>query len=410
MKCNIHYRERCRVCGSRNLREFIKFTKIPFTDELIDFRHFGQEFSADLGLFWCEECRIVQTQHDVDVNEYYRAYSYTVSSSTFAQKFMQRLAQETVRRFKLFSGDIVIEIGSGDGFQLGCFQTLGMRVFGFEPSKELSSHAQDIGISTSQTLFNCESIDQIPANMRPAQVVLLTYTFDHLPDPRSFLNLINRVLDPDRGLLIIEVHDLAKIVARREVCLFEHEHSIYLTALTMQRLLKSCNFRLLCTDLLPESERRGNSLLVVAAPKSNSYHLDTFTLSPQDSIFEQWKCFEQFSNEVRRGVDRFRDYLHRKQQTGIRVAGYGAGGRGVITLAMAGISSSEMIYLCDQNIAFHGLFTPVTHIPIVNPDHVYLEPVSELVVFSYSYFDEIKQHFQRFIENGGRLTSILELI
>jgi len=86
------------------------------------------------------------------------------------------------------------------------------------------------------------------------------------------------------------------------------------------------------------------------------------------------------------------------------------GGRGVITLAMAGISPAEMIYLCDQNSASYGFFTPVTHIPIVNPDHVYLEPVSELVVFSYAYLDEIRQHLRQFVENGGRLTSILELI
>jgi len=410
MKCSIHYRTCCRLCGSSKLREFIRFIKIPFTDEFVDLGHFGHEFTADLGLFWCEKCRTVQTQHDVEVNEYYRDYRYTVSSSPFARIFMQRLAQETVRRFGLRSGDIVIEIGSGDGFQLGCFQNLGMRVLGFEASNELTSHAQDIGVPTIQTLFNCSGVDQIPTDMQPAQVVLLTYTFDHLPDPRSFLDLVNRVLDPDRGLLIIEVHDLAKIVTRREVCLFEHEHTIYLTAITMQRLLKSCNFRLLSTDLLPESERRGNSLLVVAAPISNSRHVVTFASSPQDSIFEKWNSFEQFSDEVCQGVDRFRDYLRRKQQAGIRVAGYGAGGRGVITLAMAGISPAEMIYLCDQNSASYGFFTPVTHIPIVNPDHVYFEPVSELVVFSYAYLDEIKQHLRRFVENGGRLTSILELI
>lgn len=410
MKCSIHYRECCRLCGGTKLRELIKFTKIPFTDEFVDLTHFGDEFTTDLGLFWCEECHTVQTQHDVEVNEYYRDYRYTVSSSTFAQKFMQRLAQETVSRFGLRSGDLVIEIGSGDGFQLGCFQDLGMKVLGFEPSSELTSHAQNIGVPTIQTLFNCEGVEQIPPDMQPAQVVLLTYTFDHLPDPRSFLDLVNCVLDPDRGLLIIEVHDLAKIVARREVCLFEHEHTIYLTAITMQRLLKSCNFRLLSTDLLPESERRGNSLLVVAAPVSNRTHINNFTPSQEDLVYERWEGLAQFGDEVRQGIDRFRDYLRRKQQAGVRVAGYGAGGRGVITLAMAGVSSSEMLYLCDQNSAFHGFFTPVTHIPIVKPDHVYLEPVSELVVFSYAYLDEIRKDLRQFIENGGILTSILELI
>ena len=58
---------------------------------------------------------------------------------------------------------------------------------------------------------------------------------------------------------------------RRETCLFEHEHSIYLTSDSFARLLDRAGFELLTTELLPAGERRGNSLLVVAAPKGTKH-------------------------------------------------------------------------------------------------------------------------------------------
>ena len=68
----------------------------------------------------------------------------------------------------------------------------------------------------------------------------------------------------DNGVLIIEVHDLDLISERNEYCLFEHEHYTYLNKETMHQFLTSNGFELITYNLLDESEKRANSLLVVA--------------------------------------------------------------------------------------------------------------------------------------------------
>jgi hypothetical protein len=70
--------------------------------------------------------------------------------------------------------------------------------------------------------------------------------------------------------VIIEVHDLDEIIARCEACLFCHEHTIYLSRLSMARLMERAGLRLVSVDLVPENERRGNSLLVVGVHADNS--------------------------------------------------------------------------------------------------------------------------------------------
>lgn len=399
----------CRICESREVRSFLRFEELPFTDGFVSEATSGTEFKAPLVIFWCPICKVAQTLHDVTVTDYYRDYRYSVSTSAFAKRFMQRLAARTFERFGLRHGDRVIEIGSGDGLQLACFQDLGAKVFGFEPSAELTKVSQEFGVPFAQALFSEDTIEKIPAELLPAHVVLLTYTFDHLPDPVGFLNTLTTILDQERGVLLIEVHDLAKIMYRRETCLFEHEHSIYLTAATMKRLLARAGLKLLTLELVPEAERRGNSLLVAAAPMGATYEPDATCLESLEPL-EHWEAYRDFGVAVAQSYERFRDYIRSRRASGKRLAGYGAGGRGVMTMAMAGLTSDDLEFVCDQNASFHGLRAPCSHVPVVSAEHLLDHPVDEVIVFSFGYMEEIREQLSHYLARGGTLTSLLDVL
>jgi ubiquinone/menaquinone biosynthesis C-methylase UbiE len=410
MAWQIHTRTVCRICGAGGLRRFVHFANMPLTDDFVTAARRGEEFRADLAIYFCPACRTAQTLHDVDVGDYYREYRYTVSASPLARRFMQRLAEESFRRFQLQPGDRVLEIGSGDGYQLARFRDCGARVLGFEPSRDLVAASRAAGVDALQCLFGAETVAGIPSDMRPAQVVLLTYTFDHLPDPPGFLEAVRPVLDPKRGVLLIEVHDLAKIVARCETCLFEHEHTIYLHERSMERVLERSGFKLLTADLLPEKERRGNSLLVAAGLESAAQAPVERARRDQTPDLDDWATYERFGQRVEQAHAGLRAYVRKQLAQGRRVAGYGAGGRGVMTLAMTGLTAGDVAFLCDRNSSFHGLYTPATHVPVVPPERLLAEPVDEVIVFSYGYMDEIRAELREFEMRGGRFTSVLDLL
>jgi len=406
----IHKRTACRLCAGQRLQRFLHLPDMPLTDELVRLERCGQEVRADIDVYFCETCKGVQTLHDIELAEYYRDYRYTVSGSAAAKRFMSRLAEETFRRFGFGPGDHVIEVGSGDGFQLSCFQKLGARVLGIEPAAHLAAIARASGVEVLQCLCNAETVERISAEMRPAQVVLLTYTFDHLPDPRGFLQAVAAVLDPQRGVLVVEVHDLEKIVQRAEACLFEHEHTIYLHRWSIKRLLETAGFGLLTTELLPETQRRGNSLLVAAALREAEHEPDSSAMDLGASPMDAWGLYADFAGELERRHARMRQYVRSATTGERRIAGYGAGGRGVMTLAMAGLTDRDIVFLCDCNTCFHGLYTPATHIPVVPPERLLEDPVDEVIVFSYGYLAEIREQLHLYAQRGGRFVSMLDLL
>lgn len=404
----INRRNNCRVCGGTDLRRWVHLPNMPLTDDLCFSQKSTNEFLYDIDVYYCCSCNTSQILHDIDYGEYYIDYNYTVAGSQLATSFMSKLARATFTQYRLPKDCTVIEVGSGDGTQLSCFKELGARVFGYEPSAALCRVSEAIGVPVYQGLFTSNSIEHITEEYRPADVLLLTYTFDHIPEPIDFLETARRIINPKTGLLIMEVHDLEKIMERREYCLFEHEHSIYLSAGTMQSCLHKCGFELISTNLLPEAERRGNSLLIVAADASSVYK--DKALPPIDgNHMGKWSKYEAFSNELNNGIKRLDSFINSHIAAGRRVAGYGAGGRGVMTLA-AMSSASKLSYLCDRNPRFHGCVTPKSHVPIVSPTMLSQEPVDVLLVFSFGYIDEIRKQLSTLPNAPSKIVSLLEVL
>ncbi|WP_346353476.1 class I SAM-dependent methyltransferase [Azotosporobacter soli] len=403
----VHERKNCRICGSKNVIKWVHLPQMPLTDQLLLPDNFASEFLFDIDVYVCSDCHASQILHDIDYGQYYLDYNYSVAGSAKATDFMKKLAKAVVDTFQLQEGAICVEIGSGDGAQLACFKELGVKVYGYEPSAALCDVSEAIGVPVYQGLFTEQSIEYIPQEYRPADVLLLTYTFDHIPEPMSFLKAAKQIINPQTGLLIMEVHDLDKIMERHEYCLFEHEHSVYLSLETMKKVLYKAGFLIVTHEILPEEDRRGNSLLVVAAPFESVHAAKAMPIDDNDGYDLNRHAI--FADELTHAIDRLDDLVEGYWKQGKKIAGYGAGGRGVMTLA-AMQSASRLEYVCDQNKNFQGKFMPKTHLPIVAPEELGINPVDVLLVFSFGYIDEIRTAVLALPNAPREIISLLEVI
>lgn len=408
MTLRVKNRSNCRVCGSGQIRQFLNLPDMPLIDDYLREEALGSEFIWPIGIFLCLDCGLTQTAHDIDERQYYDDYQYSPALSPFTQHFMQRLAEEIWQRYQFRPGDTVVEVGSSDGSQLSFFKQLGAKVLGFELSTPLGREAKRRGVDVVQREFGEQAGEDIPAELLPVQVVITTYTFDHMPDPMGFLQSVKKVLDPRRGILVIEVHDLEMIIDRREFCLFAHEHPGYYSAATMQMVMRRAGFELIDVDLVPEAERRGNSLLVAAAPQGSEWAAKALPTMPLDPKGLE-EGYLEFGKSVRDSLDGLSELVRSKREAGLRLAGYGTGGRGVMTLA-AIAQPDSFAYVCDKNPGFHGLYTPGSHLPIHSPERLLSDPVDEVIVFSFGYFREISEELTEYRSRGGRLISLLDIL
>jgi len=391
----------CRICKSDNFIEVIKLENMPFTDEFIKKENFGKEYVQNIEIAVCRNCGSTQNLYDTDMKEYYSEYTYSVQSSGFAINFMRILAERINKDYFKGKKDLkIIEIGSGTGEQLLEFKKLGYDILGVEPSEQLSEYANDTGVKTITAFFDENIFDKINEDFKKVDAVITSYTFDHIPYPTEALQVIRKILKDD-GALIIEVHDLALIEKRNEFCLFEHEHYTYLNEETITSLLNANGFEVLTFDILNSSEKRANSLLVVA--KKNEEEKD-FDINVDNEI----EKLKDLNLNIQASIKKIDEWIFSNKN--LNIVAYGAGGRGVMTIAA--LKNSGLIkYMVDKNPKSKDIFAPKTHIPVYDIEMLNFKRADKIIVFSFGYYNEIvKELGEKFGYSSEQFVSLLELL
>lgn len=410
MKHNVRVRDSCRLCHSRSLKLILDFESIPFFDEVVTAGNRGDEFSYPMRVYICEDCMSLQSLHDIDLHAYYESYNYVPSESEFVTGYMRSLVQYCATYLGLQRGATVLEVGASDGYLLELFRDAGAQVIGFEPATNLCEIARTRGIELIPDLFRTETVHMIPPDRLPVDFCVLLHTFDHLHDPTIFLDTLSRVLDPVNGVLVLEVHDLADIIERCETSLFGHEHATYLHLGSIDRLLRRHGFRVVDANFLPRNTVRGSSMLLAAVPLASSRLAVEGLDGMKASKLEIPSTYAFFAESVALAFANIRRFVFDSLQEGKILATYGGWGRGVTSLAMAGLGPEEIKFVLDGNERLHGKFTPVSSIPIIDPVKVSRADVDIIIVFNHAYMDEIARGMRDFINEGGVLVSVLDLL
>jgi len=377
----------CRICGtsiSPSL-DYLELKACPLTDDFIEKDSERIEFLQDVRIIRCQYCGTVQNPENFDYSSYYQTYEYSSASSQFTKNFMAAYAQVCSDLFASIhrrNPSLILEPGSGDGQQLGIFLKSGARVLGIEPSSSLAAQARLIGVETDVALFDLNYVNHSLTNS--VDVCLSSYTLDHCPDPLSYLLKANEVLIHN-GIIAFEVHDLSRIYQAAEYCLFEHEHTIYLDRENAQSMLESCGFELISCNPIPPSSCRANSLILIGKKVNSVSHSFHDAISNKRETYQMTlKSLAIKINKLTQDLD---DWVNCYNGP---IVGYGAGGRGVMTLAQMK-SHIRFSAILDMNFGGRSVYTPKTRIPIYGPALFKQFAHARVLVFSFGYYDEIKR-------------------
>ena len=395
-------RVNCRICGNGFAQSpILNLAQMPLTDEFRSPYAKEHGYLADIRIYQCQHCGIVQNPDDFDHDSYYLDYQYSSGHSEHTHKFMTGYASVVYELFEKNAQRAarkILEIGSGDGEQLVKFKELARsEVKGIEPSKYLAKIAEKKGVPTEVALFGAGSLSD---EYGTYDICLSSYTFDHVRSPIEYLKASYELLS-EEGLVAIEVHNLEKIIQRSEYCLFEHEHTVYLTAHCAEKIFNLAGFEVIAVDPLPDSVTRANSLIVVGkkrAPKA--------VLQAKNS--NQIPGLDQLPGTIAGLVSRIETYANSLPKNE-HLVGFGVGGRGVMTLAALS-NFARFNAMLDSNYDGKQLLTPKTGIPIFGPSSFAQWRDANCLVFSYGYFDEIQQSLINAGFDKAKIVSLAEFM
>jgi len=402
-------REKCAFCDSEKMLEIINFGNFALAGAFLKPKDFDAEIFYPLRLFFCDSCFAVQIVDVVDPSIlFHKEYFYASSSIGTLRNHFKCYAKNVVKKFLDSNKSKVLEIGCNDGVLLKPLADLGLDcVIGVDPATNVVEKINDSRIVVINDFFNMDVANKVLESYGKMDMILANNVFAHIPDIQGVTKAIDYLLG-DEGTFIFEVHYLGKIIHEFQYDMIYHEHLYYYSLLSAIQHFNRFNMLVFDYEFVP-THAGSIRFYVCKVNSKNLKHKVTKRIENLIALeikkgFDKPDLFLRFSDNLANSKNELINLLSRLKKEGKTIAGYGASGRANTIIQYCGISHEFLDYIVDDAPSKIGFFTPGSHFEIFPSSVLYSSNKPDYVlVFAWSFFEEIKSKNQLFLSSGGKM-------
>jgi SAM-dependent methyltransferase len=396
----------CAFCHNA-LEPIMNFGEVALAGAFLKPSQFASERKYPLRLAFCRKCYAVQVPDVVDAEVLFRDYFYFSSAIGTLRRHFEEYAAEVSERFLRSSDAAVLEFGCNDGVLLRPLADRGIRkVIGVDPAANVLATIDDARLTLVNAYFDEPTAERIVAEHGQVDIVMANNVYAHIPNIQETTRAVRRVLNED-GVFVFEVHYLGKVLEEMQYDMIYHEHLYYYSLLSAIEHFTRHGMRVF--DVKPIPIHGGSLRFYVAREDGRNGRTESDAVrllrdEERAKGFHRYETFVRFSEKVAAHRAELLDLLRRVRAEGRSIAGYGASGRANTIIQYCGIDASHLNYIVDDAPAKQGYFTPGSHLEIrsrqVLETH---ERPDYLLVFAWSFFDEICKRNAAYLSSGGKM-------
>ena len=364
------------------------------------------ENTYPLRLVYCNDCSLSQIDYVVSPEVlFYKEYPYRSGITETLKSNLEDISEKLVDSLNLNTKDLVIDIGSNDGTILQGFKNKGIRVLGVEPTN-IANIAIQNGIDTINEFFSEVVAKKILYGYGKASLIVGANVFAHVSRLGSLLRGINLLLK-ENAIFLNESHYLMDILDTVQYDSIYHEHLRFYSIKSMKKLMQYYKLNVFNVERIPNyggSIRCYSQKGKIRLENKELKRLETLetTLNTNDL-----NSFEIFKNRTEQSKIELMSLLYSIKKEQKTVVGIGCPGRSSTLLNYCGIDTSLLPYIAEQSTSLKlGLFTPGSHIPIVDEGRLFEEQPDYALLLSWHYSEPI---IKKLRQKGLRSKIILPL-
>lgn len=403
----------CRICKGGSLRQFLDLGETPLANSFLKKKDLGKkELKFPLRVLFCEDCYLSQLGEVVDPEVLFRDYVYFSSGMPALPQHFRDYAKEATELFITSDKDLVVELGSNDGLLLSAIRSLGPRVLGVDPAVNIVEIANKRGIETLPEFFSTSVSRKIADRLGPAKVVIGNNVVAHIDDHHDLVEGVKNLLT-DNGVFIFEAPYLVDMFENLTFDTIYHEHLSYLSVRPLISLFGEHGMEIFDIKTFPV---QGVSLRVYAAKKGARRVLKSvkeFVKRERNLKLDRFSSYLRLARTIADNKESLLSLLKDLKKTGVKIAGYGAPAKGNTLLNYFGIGKDFLEYVTEGLASKIGLYTPGTHIPVIDIIEARKSPPDYFLLLAWNYKEavlekeiDLRKKGVRFIMPVGRLEII----
>lgn len=399
-----YLRESCRMCGEGSLTKAMSLTPTPPGNDFLTKEELGRDEPVyPLDLYFCEACHHIQLGHVVDPKILYQKnYSYVSATSAYFVNHLKHYAKDMVERFDLKPGDLAVDIGSNDGTCLSFFKDKGMKVVGVDPATEIAGKATENGIDTIADFFGYRLAVELRKKYGTAKYITSHNACAHIDNLFDVVKGVEHWLDVD-GVFVLEVGYFVDVYSNTWFDTVYHEHVDYHTVAPFEKLFNRVGMELISVERISP---QGGSIRVMAQKKGGiikrDNSVDELIALEAKLGLDKAETLYKLNHKIIQVRDKLHDLIHSLKADGKSIAGFGAPTKATTLMAHFGLDATVLDFIVDDNPLKQGLFTPITHIPVLSSDALYKMKPDYVLILAWNFSEPIMQMHKKYSEQVGQ--------
>ena len=251
--------------------------------------------------------------------------------------------------------------------------------------------------------FTSKTAKKIVRKYGKADIIFSSNTLAHVKNMHEVYKGIENLLKDD-GMLVFENHYLGNLIKEMQYDMIYHEHQYYYSLNALVNFLNQHSMEIFDVKFIPI---HAGSIKIYAQKKNGKRKVkkivfDTLEKEKLEKLTLR-KTFVDFNRKILNRKKSLLKLVNKLKKNNKKIAGYGASGRGTILGNYTGLTNKFLDYVIDDAPAKQGTFTPGTHLKIVSPLVLNTQEKPDYVIlFAWSFWEEIKKRNKNYIKNGGK--------
>lgn len=397
---------KCSFCNKNNLKIFHNFGNFGLAGAFLTKKQIPSEKKYNLSIAFCNSCTAVQVTKKISPEKLFSKYFYSSSSINTLVDHYKKFSIILKKKFIKKTPIKILEIGCNDGVFIKPLSKLNCEIIGVDPAKNIIKKIKKKeNIYLINDFFNIKTAKKIINYSGYQDLILASNVYAHINDISSVTKAVNMCLS-NKGTFIFEVHYLLNLINENQYDMIYHEHIYYYSFMSAASLLGLHN--LVIYDYEKTNIHSGSVRFYVCKKgyENNKTSLKKVKLQlnyEKKLLFHHFSTYKKFSHKITNHALSLNKLLTKLKFKGKKIYGYGASGRANTIIQFCDINSDTIEYIIDDSKEKINFYTPGSHIKIVGSKILNTHRPDYLLIFAWSFKDEIYQRNKKFFLSGGKM-------
>jgi len=393
--------DKCRICSSskKNFVEILNFSKVALSGSFLKENQIKNEIKYPLNLVFCKKCKHPQIGFYLNKDLLFKNYLWETGISTQNIKLIKSFIKKI--KNKINQNTKVIEIASNDGSLLKILKDQSnCKVLGVDPARNFKQKLKKLKINNIDDYFSYKLSKKIKLEYDNFDICIARNVIAHLKNPNDIFKGVKNILS-EKGIFIIEVPHLLNIYKDLQFDNIFHEHVGFHSLKSISDLSKTNKLYLYDVEKV---DSQGGSIRCYISNKKikPSKRLNSLIEKEKISKLYNLNSWIGFSNKVKSNNLKLKKILTNLKNNNKKISVYGASGKGQTLLQYLNFDKNFFDNIYDKSSAKQGLYSPGTHIKIIDPNNILNLKPDYILLCSWNILKEIKEQQKKFLKKGGK--------